>query len=292
MAWPLLLAFLFKSAYCLPALEFDRAKRAAPVFTTSSSVVAGAINVHLQPHTHNDLGWLKTFDEYLVGANNTIQAAGVKYVYDSVVTALLRNPDRRFISVEMGFLMRWLDLQPPPLVAQVKQLVAEDRLQLCNAGWTMHDEAVAGYADALDQMSLGARLANASFGPAAAARVAWSIDVRDFARAGGRGGAAQPSRGALSSPSLQAPPYTTPRSPLATAPRRACSPRKWGRAPFSTGAWTGRKRRGRSPTMPRNTCGGPPPPWAPPRRCSRDQMSTDTTPQWTPGAASRCSSGT
>jgi hypothetical protein len=134
------------------------------------------INVHLQPHTHNDLGWLKTFDEYLTGSNNTIQAAGVKWIYDSVVTSLLRNPDRRFISVEMGFLMRWLDLQPPSVVAQVQQLVAEDRLQLCNAGWTMNDEATVGFADAVDQYSLGARLANKTFGPASAARVAWSID--------------------------------------------------------------------------------------------------------------------
>ena len=228
MARPLLLlafflAFLLRSAFCLPALEFAaRAKTAAPVFTTSSTVVAGAINIHLQPHTHNDLGWLKTFDEYLVGSNNTIQAAGVKYIYDSVVTALLRNPDRRFISVEMGFLMRWLDLQPPPLVAQVKQLVAEDRLQLCNAGWTMHDEAVVGYADALDQMSLGARLANASFGPAAAARVAWSIDVRHS-----RTGASASSRGALFSPPFQANPF----------PRAALWPRRHaGRAHRANGA--------------------------------------------------------
>jgi hypothetical protein len=170
------LVLAFSTTAAFPALEFTRAQRAAPIFITSSSVVSGAINVHLQPHTHNDLGWLKTFDEYLTGANNTIQAAGVKYIYDSVLQALLKNPDRRFITVEMGFLMRWLDLQPPSVVAQVQQLVAEDRLQLCNAGWTMHDEATVGFSDAVDQYSLGARLANRTFGPAAAARVAWSID--------------------------------------------------------------------------------------------------------------------
>ena len=82
----------------------------------------------------NDLGWLKTFDEYLIGRNNSIQQAGVSWIYQSVIQALARNPDRRFVSVEMGFLMRWLDTQPADVVAEVKSLVAADRLQLCNGG--------------------------------------------------------------------------------------------------------------------------------------------------------------
>ena len=40
----------------------------------------------------------------------------------------------------------------------------------------MHDEAVVTFSDAADQLGLGARLAAAAFGPAAAARGAWSID--------------------------------------------------------------------------------------------------------------------
>jgi alpha-mannosidase len=170
------LALLAAAAHARPALQLPRAKRPAPAFTTSSTTLPGAINVHIQPHTHLDLGWLKTFDEYLIGRNNSIQAAGVRWVYDSAIQALLRDPNRRFIAVEMGFLMRWLDTQPPALVAQVQQLVAQDRLQLVNSGWCMHDEATATYSDAVDQMTLGARLANATFGPAATARVAWSID--------------------------------------------------------------------------------------------------------------------
>ena len=111
-----------------------------------------------------------------MGLNSSIQQAGVRWIYQSAVQALLRDPNRRFISVEMGFLMRWLDTQPPDMVAAVAQLVAEDRLQLVNSGWSMGDEACVSYADAVDQMSLGARLANQSFGVLAASRCAWSID--------------------------------------------------------------------------------------------------------------------
>lgn len=44
----------------------------------------GKINVHLVCHTHDDVGWLKTVDQYYYGANNSIQHAGVQYILDTV----------------------------------------------------------------------------------------------------------------------------------------------------------------------------------------------------------------
>ena len=42
-------------------------------YNTGSKIVDGKLNVHLVPHSHDDVGWLKTVDQYFVGSNSTIQ---------------------------------------------------------------------------------------------------------------------------------------------------------------------------------------------------------------------------
>ena len=44
------------------------------------------VTVHLIPHSHDDVGWLKTVDEYYYGSKTNIQWAGVQYTIDTVVS--------------------------------------------------------------------------------------------------------------------------------------------------------------------------------------------------------------
>jgi lysosomal alpha-mannosidase len=59
--------------------------------------------VHLIPHTHDDVGWLKTVDQYYYGSQQQIDSGGVQYILDNLIPALEKNPERRFVYVEIAF---------------------------------------------------------------------------------------------------------------------------------------------------------------------------------------------
>ncbi|XP_053145025.1 lysosomal alpha-mannosidase isoform X2 [Hemicordylus capensis] len=134
------------------------------------------LNVHLIPHTHDDVGWLKTVDQYFFGVRNDIQHAGVQYILDSVIPQLLADPSKRFIYVEVVFFAHWWGLQTEDMRSTVRQLVAEGRLEFVNGGWCMNDEASVHYSAVIDQMSLGLHFLQKTFGECGRPRVAWHID--------------------------------------------------------------------------------------------------------------------
>uniref|UniRef100_A0A3B1J9Z3 Alpha-mannosidase n=1 Tax=Astyanax mexicanus TaxID=7994 RepID=A0A3B1J9Z3_ASTMX len=129
--------------------------RALPVHTSCPATKPSMLNVHLVPHTHDDVGWLKTVDQYYYGGRNYIQHAGVQYILDSVVSELQKDPARRFIYVETAFFHRWWSEQSAKTRNIVTQLVQEGRLEFVNGGWCMSDEASTHYSAVIDQMTLG-----------------------------------------------------------------------------------------------------------------------------------------
>lgn len=136
----------------------------------------GMLNVHLVPHTHDDVGWLKTVDQYFYGDKNKIQSAGVQYILDSVIQELQDDPSKRFIYVEIAFFARWLREQNDITRHAVKLLVNEGRLEFILGGWCMNDEATTHYNAIIDQHALGFEFLRQNFGDCGRPRVAWQID--------------------------------------------------------------------------------------------------------------------
>lgn len=62
------------------------------ILLAATSILAQQ-SIFIVPHSHCDLGWLKTPQQYY--------EEEVRYIYDAVVKALRTNPSRRFTFVEV-----------------------------------------------------------------------------------------------------------------------------------------------------------------------------------------------
>jgi hypothetical protein len=65
------------------------------------------LNIHLIPHTHDDVGWIKTYEEYFTGMKGQAAHAHVSQIITEVVLELQRDPEMKFTYVEMKYFNMW-----------------------------------------------------------------------------------------------------------------------------------------------------------------------------------------
>ncbi|CAG2173918.1 unnamed protein product, partial [Oppiella nova] len=126
------------------------------------------LNIHLIAHSHNDVGWTQTPDQLY--DNHIVKILG------TVVEELQKDPARKYTQVEMYFFHRWWLSQTDELRDVVRKLVAEGRLVFINGGWTVNDEGAAHYNNIIDQMTMGLKFLNQTFGTCGRPKVSWQID--------------------------------------------------------------------------------------------------------------------
>ena len=113
--------------------------------------------MHVFAHSHTDLGWLSTVEDYFNGNRLDFYIGSVKQMFDTVKTSLEKDPRRKFNYAEMKFFkMWWQDLSDQQKV-ETKKLLENGQWSILNGGLSAPDEAVTNADDILDNFMAGHR---------------------------------------------------------------------------------------------------------------------------------------
>eukprot|EP01016_Furgasonia_blochmanni_P010797 TRINITY_DN14651_c0_g2_i2.p1 TRINITY_DN14651_c0_g2~~TRINITY_DN14651_c0_g2_i2.p1 ORF type:complete len:327 (+),score=66.65 TRINITY_DN14651_c0_g2_i2:155-1135(+) len=150
----------------------------ACVSSVTFSASSPELRVHLFPHSHQDLGWIKTITEYYEGTNLAVSDRGcVRCIINTVIEELQKDPRRKFSYCEMGYFSIWWREQTAENRSIALELIRRGQLELVGAGFVSNDEATSHYEDVIFQYTHGHRFIKDEMGIPYKPSIGWQLDT-------------------------------------------------------------------------------------------------------------------
>ncbi|CAK1583462.1 unnamed protein product [Parnassius mnemosyne] len=125
------------------------------------------LKVFIVPHSHNDPGWIKTFENYY--------KTQTKAIFTNMVEKLTQGVGRKFIWAEISFLSLWWNSDATDKEKSTfKSLLKSGQIEIVTGGWVMNDEANSHWISIIQQLTTGHQwlFDNLGYIP----KNAWAID--------------------------------------------------------------------------------------------------------------------